>query len=217
LDALTVVVMLICIYAFLRQGVLASFAMLVNIVLAGLLAFNFFEPIAEQLAPLLTDTFLQGYEDSLCLVAFFSLALAILRWASNALIHSFVDYPPVLQQGGAAVFGVLAGFLVAGFLTCVAQTLPANKHFLRFEARVKTDSAGRVRHRLLPSDRVWLGLMQRASLESLAWDDESAFDRDGSFEFRYRARRHEDNPESHEGNEPASGSPNQPANAGRAP
>ena len=39
--------------------------------------------------------------------------------------------------------------------------------------------------------------MHRASIESLAWD-ETAFDPDGSFEFRYRARRHEDHHESHE-------------------
>jgi hypothetical protein len=199
LGSLTVVIMLICLYAFWRQGVLEAFAMLVNIVLAGLLAFNFFELIADQLTPLLTDTFLQGYEDGFCLVALFSLTLGVLRWASNALIHSFIDYHPILQQVGAALLGLLAGYLVAGFLVCVAQTLPANEHFLGFEARVDTAPSGKVRlRRFLPSDRVWLALMHRASIDAFAWED-STFDPDGSFEFRYRARRHDDKKhESHE-------------------
>jgi uncharacterized membrane protein required for colicin V production len=199
LGFLTVIIMLGAAYAFFRQGVLAAFAMTVNILLAGLIAFNFFEPIADQLTSMLEGSFLQGYEDSFCLVAVFSLTLAFLRWASNDLIHTVIEYHPAIQQGGAVVFGLLAGYLVAGFLVCVAQTLPANEHFLQFEARVET-SGDKPRHRVLniPSDRVWLALMHRASIDSLAWDESSVFDPDGSFEFRYRARRHEDDHESHE-------------------
>jgi uncharacterized membrane protein required for colicin V production len=197
LGFLTVVIMLVAAYAFWRQGVLPAFAMTVNILLAGLIAFNFFEPIAAELGSMLADSFLHGYEDSLCLVVLFSLTLAFLRWAANALIHTVIEYHPILQQGGAMLFGLMAGYLVAGFLVCVAQTLPANEHFLQFEARVETDSAGKSRHRVLPPDRVWLALMHRASKEFLAWD-ETVFDPDGSFEFRYRARRQEKDHESHE-------------------
>jgi hypothetical protein len=196
LGFLTVVVMLIATYAFWRQGVLPAFAMTVNILLAGLVAFNGFELIAEQLDPMLADSFLYGYADSFCLVALFSLVLVFLRWASNALIHTHIDYHPALQQGGAVLFGWMAGYLVSGFLVCTAQMLPANEHFLQFEARVDTAPGGKIRH-ILPPDRVWLALMHRASIESLAWD-ETPFDPDGSFEFRYRSRREEDHHESHE-------------------
>ncbi|HTU20351.1 MAG TPA: CvpA family protein [Gemmataceae bacterium] len=196
LGFLTIVIMLAGTYAFWRQGVLAAFAMTVNILLAGLLAFNFFEPIAEQLAPMLADSFLSGYEDSFCLVVLFSAVLVFLRWASNALIHTVIEYHPGLQQGGAVLFGMMAGYLIAGFLVCVVQMLPANEHFLGFEARVDAPEA-KVRHRILPPDRVWLALMHRASIESLGWD-ETPFDADGSFELRYRARRHADQQESHE-------------------
>src|SRR5581483_10183287 len=112
----TFIIMLAGVYAFWRQGVLPAFAMAVNILLAGLVAFNFFEPIAAQLESMLADSFLQGYEDSFCLVALFSLTLAFLRWASNELIHTIILYNPILQQGGAVLFGLLAGYLVAGFL-----------------------------------------------------------------------------------------------------
>lgn len=197
LGFLTVIIMLGTAYAFFREGVLAAFAMTVNILVAGLIAFNFFEPLAEQLTSMLEGSLLQGYEDSFSLVLIFCLTLAFLRWASNALLHTTIEYHPAIQQGGAALFGLLAGYLVAGFLVCVAQTLPASEHFLQFEAKV--DSSGdKPKHRILPSDRVWLALMHRASIESLAWDESSVFDPDGSFELRYRSRRHDDSQESHE-------------------
>jgi len=185
----TFVIMVAGAYAFWRQGVLPAFAMTVNVLVAGLVAFNFFEPLAQQLDSMVNDTPLQGYEDSFSLVLLFSLTLLFLRWASNELIHTLILYNPILQQGGAVLFGALAGYLVAGFLTCVAQTIPANEHFLQLEPRVQVDSSGNVRHRLLPADRVWLALMHRASKTAFDWDEESVFDRDGSFELRYAHER----------------------------
>lgn len=188
LSFFTFVTMLISIYAFWRQGVLAAFAMTVNILLAGLVAFNFFEPIAVELDSILTDSFLHGLEDSLSLVILFSLTLVFLRWATNALIHTVVYYDAVVQQGGAVLFGALAGYLVAGFLLCVAQTLPLDEHFMHFEAQVDPSSPGAKIRRVLPPDHVWLALMHRASTESLGWD-EASFDADGSFEIRYAQER----------------------------
>jgi uncharacterized membrane protein required for colicin V production len=184
LGIFTFVIMLAGVYAFWRQGVLPAFAMTVNILLAGLVAFNFFEPIAEQLDSMLADTFMHGYEDSFCLIALFSLTLLFLRWASNELIHTLILYNPILQQGGAVLFGVLAGYLVAGFLACVAQTLPANEHFLQLEPRVEVDSSGKIRHRIFPADRVWLALLHRASKTAFDWD-ENTFDPYGEFELHY--------------------------------
>jgi uncharacterized membrane protein required for colicin V production len=188
LGFLTVIIMLVAGYAFWRQGVLAAFAMMVNVLLAGLVAFNFFEPIAAELDPMLVGSFLQGYEDSFCLVALFSLTLMILRGASSALIHTVIDYHAVLQQGGALVFGALAGYLTTGFLVCVAQTLPMNEHFLHFEATINPQlPSAKVRH-ILPPDRVWLALMHRGSKDTFSWDD-NLFDPDGSFELRYAHER----------------------------
>jgi len=189
LSFFTIVIMLIAAYAFWRQGVLPAFAMAVNILLAGLIAFNFFEPIAGELDSMLADSFLHGYADSLCLVVLFSLTLVFLRWASNALIHTIIEYDAVIQQIGAALFGALAGYLVAGFLLCVAQTLPLDRHFLRFEAQLNPSGPGAKIRRVLPPDRVWLALMHRASTESLGWDETTSFDPDGSFELRYAQER----------------------------
>jgi hypothetical protein len=189
LGFLTILVMLLTAYAFWRQGVLPAFAMAVNILLAGMVAFNFFEPIAAELDPMLAGSFLHGYEDSLCLMVLFCLTLLFFRWATNALIHTTIEYHAVFQQGGAVLFGLLGGYLVAGFLLCVAQTLPLDQHFLKFEARIDPSAPAAKVRRVLPPDRVWLALMHRASEGSLSWGDESSFDPDGSYEIRYNNER----------------------------
>ena len=189
LGFLTIIAMGAVTYAFWRQGVLPAFAMMCNVLLSGLIAFGFFEPLAAELDPMMTGSFLHGYEDSLCLIVLFCLPLMFLRWLANALIHTHIEYNVVLQQGGAVLFSLLTGYLVAGFLVCVAQTLPLDEHFLQFEARMDTQSAGAKLRRVLPPDRVWLALMHRASETSLSWDADTPFDPDGSFELRYRERR----------------------------
>lgn len=188
LSFFTIVIMLASVYSFFRQGVLPAFAMVVNILLAGLIAFNFFEPISVELEPILDDGFLDGFEDSLSLVLLFSLSLGFLRWAANALIHAVIYYNPVLQLAGSVLFGALAGYLVAGFLVCVAQTLPLDEHFMRFEVQAEPGSPGAKLRRIMPPDHVWLSLMHRASIESLGWED-TTFDPDGSFEMRYAHER----------------------------
>jgi hypothetical protein len=87
------------------------------------------------------------------------------------------------------LFGLLTGYLVAGFLICVAQTLPFDEHFLKFDARVEANAPGAKVRRVMPPDRLWLSMMHRASKASLSWDDDSAFDPDGSYELRYSRER----------------------------
>src|SRR4051794_33600809 len=127
---LTVVVMLIVAYSYMQEGVLTAFMMLCNVFVAGLVAFDLWEPCAVELAPMLAGSFLASYEDCFCLVLLFSLTLGLLRWTTNNLANIQPDYPPVLQQGGAVLFGLLTGYLVVGFLICVLQTLPWHENFM---------------------------------------------------------------------------------------
>lgn len=191
LGVLTLLVMAGVAYAYLREGMFTAFTMTVNVFLAGLVAFNFFEPIAGGLEPSFRGGSLQGTEDAICLVALFSLTLAPLRWATNSLARTDIHYHPQLLRGGGVFFGLVTGYLVCGFLLCVLQTLPWDRNFLGFEAKLEPE--GSPLRQVLPPDRVWLGLMQRASeypLQTVSRSDPYLFDPDGSFELRYeRSRR----------------------------
>src|SRR6266446_1995301 len=121
---LTIVIMLAVAYAYLREGMFTACTMCINVFAAGLVAFNFWEPLADLLDPLFADNFLAGYEDSLCLVVLFCLSLGLLRLATNSLATKEIEYAPALLRGGAVAFGLVTGYLVSGFLVCVLQTLP---------------------------------------------------------------------------------------------
>jgi hypothetical protein len=185
----TVVIMLAVAYARFREGLLSAVTMMINVFLAGLIAFNFFEPLATALESMVgEDSFMAGYVDGLCLFLLFSLALGLLRLITNNLANSEMGLPALAQQLGSVFFGLVTGYLVAGFLLCMVQTLPLGEKFLGFDPQVEKD--GSALRRVLPPDRVWLALMHRAGAGPLAQSPPYPFDQDGSFELRYsRLRR----------------------------
>jgi len=178
--SLTVLIMLGVTYAFWREGLLTALTTSVNVFLAALVAFGFWEPIAAQLGPALKDTFLHGYEDAIGLVTLFALTLGLLRYLTNNLANAHLEYHPVIRQGGTVVFGLLTGYLAAGFLVCVLQTLPWQVNFLQFDYRVDKNAGGAKSTRFLPPDHVWLALMRGAMPD---------FDPDATFELRYARHR----------------------------
>jgi uncharacterized membrane protein required for colicin V production len=198
---LTVLIMLIVAYAHFREGLFTATTMLVNVVIAGLIAFGFWEPLADVLDPVFAGGFLAGFEDLLALVAIFIITLVILRAITNRLAPSVVDFPGYFQQFGGALVGLLTGYLTAGFLMCVFQTLPWHENFMGFQPQGITQSGSRG---VMPPDRVWLAMMRYAGAHALSWkinreETDSAYDRyltfdpNGTFELRYlRYRRHGD-------------------------
>lgn len=202
LDFLAIVIMLATAYVGFREGLFTTACMFFNVILAGIAAFNFFEPAADGLEGLLRETFLVGYEDFFCILGIFALCLVLLRVATNNLANHVLDYPPYPQQFGGAGVGVLAGYCTAGIFLCSLQTMPWDVNFLGFMPREKTESSLRG---VFPPDRAWLSMMRYAGAHGLAWKEDRpqgetrfdrfrTFDRDASFEVRYlRYRRHMQN------------------------
>ena len=186
LGIFTVIVMGICAYAYWREGPLTAFAMCVNVILAGLLAFNFWEPIADQLESVFEGSFAEGTEDGLALMLIFLPVLALLRWITNSIASTHMEYPPILYRAGAVVFGLLTGYLLSGFLVCVLQTLPLQQNFLTFE--VAEPGKSHPLRRLMPPDLVWLAMMHRVSDDKRLGGDEP-FDKNCNFELRYQRHR----------------------------
>lgn len=209
LGFLTIVIMLAVGYAFLREGIFTACLMFCNVFFAGLITFNFFEPLADLLEDQMNDTF-RPYTDVICLLVLFGGALGLLRLLTNTIAHVEPNFPLLVRRSGGFFFGMGTGYLVAGFLLCVLQTLPWHESFLNF---VPPD-AGEPRQgmaRVLPPDLVWLALMHRAGSYAFAnnVDDTGdaggasgtegyqTFDKRATFEIRYQRYRR-----SGEGREP---------------
>ena len=190
---LTLVVMGVVAYAFAQEGATTAFLMCCNVFFAGLVAFSFWEPLAAGLEPTFANGPLAGFEDAFCLVPLFAGTLVLLRWVTNRLVDVEPEQQPRLRQALAAFFGAVTGYLTAGFLVCVLQTLPWHREFLHFDPKVDPASPGHKIRRLLPPDRVWLALMHRAGDVPLSRSGHDTFDKDGAFEDDYaRLRRYGD-------------------------
>jgi hypothetical protein len=189
---LTILIMAGIGYASLAEGFFTAFLMFCNVFLAGIITFNFWEPVAGQLEGVFAGSFLAGYEDALTMVVMFCVTLGILRTLTNNLASSEIEFDETLQRAGGAFFGLITGYLVAGFLACALQTLPWHENFMGFEAHYAANQSGL--RRVLPPDRVWLAAMHRAGEQAFATDDgQETFDPLGTYELRYaRFRRYND-------------------------
>ena len=204
LTSLSILIVLAVGYAYLREGIFSGFCMFFNTFIAGLVAFNFWEPLADLLDPQLSGMFLQGYEDAICLVALFCATLGLLRTVTNMVSRTEMKYSMLVRQVGGAFFGMGTGYMVAGFLLCTLETLPWHEQFMFFQPNEPRNGLGRI----LPPDRAWLALMHRAGAFAFANNEDPdpanaeqqspyakyiTFDKYGNFELRYaRYRRYSD-------------------------
>src|SRR5262245_58566687 len=157
----TLAIMLAVAYLHAREGLFTAVTMLVNVLAAGMVAFNFWEPLAS----LFGSGALKPYADILCLTFLFCVTLVVLRTITNNLNDTQIEFPPVPQVLGGGVVGLLTGYLLSGFLICALETLPWGQHFLDFEPRSENASGLRS---VMPPDRVWLAMMHRASTSSFS-------------------------------------------------
>jgi hypothetical protein len=197
----TLIIMAVVAVAQYRNALFLTLTMLLQVLIAGFVAFGFWEPIADELDAFFRNGPLSGYEDCMALTGLFVVTLGLLRLVTNRLNKQLIDFPNAMQHAGGPVIGLVIGYLVAGFLICVFQTLPLDESFLGFTPRNEKEPLLRS---YLPADRVWLAIMRRAGAYPLcAMEDNpsgetlyeryATFDRDGTFELRYlRYRRHSD-------------------------
>lgn len=181
LELLTIALMLFLAGLQARGGLFGALLLLFNVLVAGFLAFNFWEPLARSLGAHWPR--LDQYADALWLTALFALFLILLRLLTTYLAPRQLALPGRLQQLGGAAAGLCTGFLVAGIVICVLQTLPLPERFLGYDPQ-----AGSA---LGAPERTWLALVHRASGVVLdgPGDRERWFDADGSFAARYARYR----------------------------
>jgi hypothetical protein len=198
----TLIVMGIVAFFQYRNGLFTSVTMTIQVVLAGIIAFMLWEPVADEIDPALVGGRFAGFEDCVAMVGLFCASVFGMRLLTNRLNKDMIDFHPMVQQIGGPAAGLLTGYLLAGFLICVFETLPLEENFLGFAPRKENEPSLRS---YLPPDRVWLALMRQVGAYSLWWketeepppepasvyDRSTTFDRDGTFELRYsRFRRH---------------------------
>ena len=164
------------------DGLWSNFILLVNVILAGILATNFFEPLAS-----LVSGFWAGggiFMDLFSLWFLFILFLIPMRLATDFVSRTRVRFQKHLDVVGGFAMAALVGWVVVCFTTMTLHTAPLARNFM---GGGFTPEKG-VLFGYHP-DRLWLGFSQQMSQGTFARGGSHVFDSKGDFMIRYATRR----------------------------
>jgi len=119
------------------QGVFSSAIMLIETIVALMVAFGYYEPLAG----LMTE-YIPEYAHATALVALFAVTLTVLRLLTDKFIPGNVQFPMPVDRAGGGLLGLLTGLLLIGTTLTGVQMLPVGPAPLGFE-RISFDPPAR--------------------------------------------------------------------------
>jgi len=158
IDPLLLAVIGIVTYCVASEGPWGAATTFISIILAGLLAMNFFEPVAAMFPATLEW---QTRADIIALLGLFALGVTGLRMAAEYLMPTQLEVNPLVYDGGRWGFGLLSGYVTAAILLTALHTAPLPREFLGFEAE-RNNFFGLTGIDNAP-DRQWLAFTQYVS------------------------------------------------------
>jgi hypothetical protein len=161
------------------------------VLFAGLLAMNFFEPVANFIDGM--GSAVQDYSDLVALVGLFALFTFLGRLATDNISPTVIEFDARVYNVARWLFGLATGYTTMAILLTALHTAPLPRKFLGFSPE---------RANLFDSvapDRQWLGFTQHVSERVLRTGrvfDGPTFEMPGtdqkiwpSFPIRYATRR----------------------------
>jgi hypothetical protein len=160
-------------YALMSEGLWGAALMFFNVLFASLIAFNFYEWLAEMAAGL--GAWATGYADTFCLLVVFIVVLIVLRLTTESIAPAMVRFPTPIYHLGRILFGAATAFMVSGFLLLTFHTSPVHKKMF-----------GVVDYKYGPPfgwalDRNWLSFFQYTSGQVFANREEGRADPFGEY------------------------------------
>ena len=144
------------------EGAWGAMTMLVIVILSGLLAMNFFEPLANLLQEMILGSgSWPVYWDFISLTGLFALFVFGMRYAIERWCTSPIELPMPLSEIGRWGCGLATGYVTMAFLLTALHTAPLPREFIDFKPE---------RNNLFnidAPDRRWLGFTQYVSEKSL--------------------------------------------------
>jgi hypothetical protein len=139
------------IYALTSEGLWGSALMFFNVVFSGMIAFNFYEPVAD----LIDSTGIPwGFSDTLSLLGLFCISLAMLRMTTETIAPAMVRFPTPVYHIGRFIFGMGGAAVAMAVIILGFHTAPVHKKIF---TTVKYDSKPPFG---LGLDHQWLGFFQ---------------------------------------------------------
>lgn len=138
------------------EGIVGAGQIFLITLLSGLIAMNFFEPLAAQL------TFLpDSYRDFVALIGLFTILVFCMRMGAEQMAPSYIQVIPTVDSIGKWAFGAATGYLTMAILLTSLHTAPLPRDFWGFKPE-RNNFMG------VAPDRQWLGFVQYVSEKPLA-------------------------------------------------
>jgi len=187
LDILLLVLFVAVVASLYTEGMWGNAIMLINVLIAGVLATSYFEPLANRLESmsdsLATYTYLL---DFLCLWVIFAVSLIVLRLLTDKLCRVKVRFLKLADQIGSVIFACMVAMAMVCFTTFTLHTAPLAKEFMFGGFK---SNEGKVL--AWSPDRWWLRFAWSASKNAYCWPTPKPFDHHGDFVGKYESRRQE--------------------------
>ena len=159
IDIACLAVVGVIVWCVASEGLWGAAHTFLCVLLAGLLAMNFFEPAAGFLDGMLGNY--RTYSDVIALVGLFTAFVFALRLGTEHVCPTFIQLPSAFDQAGRWVFAGLAGYLTMAVLLTALHTAPLPREFMGFKPE-RANFFG------MAPDRQWLGFMQYVTEKSFS-------------------------------------------------
>jgi hypothetical protein len=168
--AITIVLLItiLCVaHFYLKNGALFSFATLISVVLASIIAFGFYEFFGGML---LSRDIMPLRINGAIFLALFGLSFAGLHVLNGILVGSSIEFGRLINVLAAVICGTITGLIVSG---CVLigfnlASLPSKLSYKRFDGTISRSAINDPRKSLLGSDDLVAGLLGWVSRGSMS-------------------------------------------------
>jgi hypothetical protein len=142
------------------EGAWTAGTTFICVLLAGLLAMNFFEPLTLILAKSLPAQ--EARLDMIALIGLFTGFVFLFRFAAEKFAPTYVQVPGIVDNVGRWLFAIATGYVTMAFLLTALHTAPLPREFLGF----KPERANLFN--TFAPDRQWLGFVQYVTEKAFA-------------------------------------------------
>jgi hypothetical protein len=159
IDILLIGVVALVAWLVSSEGAHGAGVVLVATVLAGLLAMNFFEPVAN-----LLSSSIPGYDrymDLVSLLGLFALFVSVFRLGSEQILPIQIEVVGTLYEPLRWIFAAATGYVTMCILCTALHTAPLPRDFIGFSPERKNLL------QMAAPDRQWLGFVQYVSEKNL--------------------------------------------------
>ncbi|MCC6677691.1 MAG: CvpA family protein [Phycisphaerales bacterium] len=173
LSLLVIAIVLGCAWVWMSRGFFSGLINLACVLVAGAIAFAFWEQLAYALLKAAPDrgflSFLGGTAWAIALGLPFAAALALLRVATDAALPGNAQVEPAVDYAGGAITGACSGLIIAGFVALSISFLRLPPDQFGYSP-IAYGSAGNIARQdklWLPADKLTSQLYGHFSLASL--------------------------------------------------